>query len=256
MRQITKSHFNRAIEVLCRNWRIFQKDNYQLSLYVTQREASGVKAMIVWFKCKGVQGMEKKTLSSNKTRKNLWMLSYPYIWEWCYKRTKKQAKNLPFATSRCGYHPDCANSFQKKSLQLIVKCPARELTETSKRDHISYRLDSEWQGFFFFLSLTFWKCLLLGDCWIIGILHDPTILQCKAQWDTCPLWTDIIWMKLNQTELQPLFPANSKHFFITCIILTLKCAVLWEDECRTNSERSLKKTKKGYSQTAQNNQEA
>lgn len=71
MRQMTKSHFNRPLEVLCRNWRIFQKDNCQLALYVTQREASGVKAMIVWFKCKGVQSMEKKTLSSNETRKKI-----------------------------------------------------------------------------------------------------------------------------------------------------------------------------------------
>lgn len=172
------------------------------------------------------------------------MLSYPYIWEWCYKRTNKQAKKLPFVTSSCGYHPDCANSFQKKSLQMIVKCPARELTETRKRDHISYQLDSAQSDRAFFFIPNLLEMLALR------------ILQCKAQWDTCPLWTDIIWMKLNQTELQPLFPANSKHFFITWIILTLKCAVLWEDECRTNSERSLKKTKKGYSQTAQNNQEA
>lgn len=143
------------------------------------------------------------------------MLSYPYIWEWCYKRTNKQAKKLPFVTSSCGYHPDCANSFQKKSLQMIVKCPARELTETRKRDHISYRLDSAQSDRAFFFIPTLLEMLALR------------ILQCKAQWDTCPLWTDIIWMKLNQTELQPLFPANSKHFFITWIILTLKCAVLW-----------------------------
>lgn len=142
------------------------------------------------------------------------MLSYPYIWEWCYKRTNKQAKKLPFVTSSCGYHPDCANSFQKKSLQMIVKCPARELTETRKRDHISYRLDSaQSDRAFFFLSLTFWKCLLLGS---YSVKHNEIHVLCEL---TSFEWN---WTKLNSNHYflptQSIFssPGSSLHSSVQC----------------------------------------
>lgn len=95
----------------------------------------------------------KKTLSSNKTRKKIFeCFPTPTSESDAIKEQTNKQKNFHLLLLVVDIIQIVLIASKKKSLQMIVKCPARELTETRKRDHISYRLDSAQsdRAFFFY----------------------------------------------------------------------------------------------------------
>lgn len=157
----------------------------------------------------------KKTLSSNKTRKKIFeCFPTPTSESDAIKEQTNKQKNFHLLLLVVDIIQIVLIASKKKSLQMIVKCPARELTETRKRDHISYRLDSaQSDRAFFFLSLTFWKCLLLGS---YSVKHNEIHVLCEL---TSFEWN---WTKLNSNHYflptQSIFssPGSSLHSSVQC----------------------------------------